>query len=98
MLDDMMSKLQGMQGAMEATKERLANIKVQGSAGGDKIVIEIDGNRKVTNVQLNGDLIDFEKEEIEDLFLTAINRAIEQADNLNNIEMANSAKGFFPGM
>lgn len=98
MLEDMMGKLQGMQGAMEATKERLANIKVQGSAGGDVVVVEIDGNRKVTNVVITGEIADFEKEELEDLFLTAVNRAIEQADNLNQIEMANSARGFFPGM
>ena len=97
MLEDMMGKLQGMQGAMEVTKERLSNIKVQGSAGG-AITIEIDGNRKVTDVTINADLTTIDKEELEDLVLTAVNRAIGQADNLNNIEMANATRGMFPGM
>jgi DNA-binding protein YbaB len=35
---------------------------------------------------------------MEDLVLTAVNRAIGQADNLNNIEMANATRGMFPGM
>ena len=92
-----MGQLQGMQGAMEATKDRLGKIKVQGSAGG-AVIVESDGNRKVTDVKINADWKEFDKEEWEDVVWTAVNRAIEQADNLNNIEMANSAKGLFPGL
>lgn len=93
MFGDMMNKLQGMQQQVEEIKKRLDTITVQGEAEG--IVVKISGNRKISDITIPTDLME-DKEALEDLLIIATNRAIEVASNLNDTEMASSAKGMLP--
>ena len=83
----MMEKLQAMQGRMEEIKNRLETIVVRGEAENGKIIVQINGNRKVKDIQLDPELLTGDKEQLEELLAVAVNRAIEQADNVNNSEM-----------
>jgi|TARA_B100001939_G_scaffold207205_1_gene178180 nucleoid-associated protein EbfC len=94
----MMEKLQAMQGRMEEIKNRLETIVVRGEAENGKIIVQINGNRKVKDIQLDPELLTGDKEELEELLAVAVNRAIEQADNVNNSEMQSAAMGMMPGM
>ena len=94
----MMEKLQAMQGRMEEIKNRLETIVVRGEAENGKIIVQINRNRKVKDIQLDPELLTGDKEELEELLAVAVNRAIEQADNVNNSEMQSAAMGMMPGM
>ena len=94
----MMEKLQAMQGRMEEIKNRLETIVVRGEAENGKIIVQINGNRKVKDIQLDPELLTGDKEELEELLAVAVNRAIEQADKVNNSEMQSAAMGMMPGM
>ena len=94
----MMEKLQAMQGRMEEIKNRLETIVVRGEAENGKIIVQINGNRKVKDIQLDPELLTGDKEELEELLAVAVNRAIEQADNVKNSEMQSAAMGMMPGM
>lgn len=95
---DMMAKLQKMQQQAEASKEKLDSLYINGEAGGNLIVVEMNGNRKLTKVSINTALDQMEKEDLEDLLIVAFNRAIEAANKVNEQEMANSARGLIPGL
>ena len=95
---DMMAKLQKMQQQAEASKEKLDTIYVNGEAGGNLVVVEMNGNRKLTKLSINTDLQQMEKEDLEDLLTVALNRAIDAANVANEKEMANSARGLIPGL
>ena len=61
-----------MQQALEESKVRLENTVVSGEAGGGLIRVEMNGNRKLTELSINGSLQDMDKEDLEDLLrLTA---------------------------
>ena len=94
----MMEKLQAMQGQMEEIKARLETITVRGEADNGNIKVHINGNRKVTDIELDESLLSKDKEELEELLLVAVNRAIEQADNLHNAEMGSAAMGMMPNV
>lgn len=94
---DMIKKLQAMQQAVEESKKRLEGIKVSGYADDNKIKVEANGNREITDVIIEKDLNDYDKEELQDLVLLAVNRAIDQANTVNEQEMAQSAGQFMPG-
>ena len=94
----MMEKLQAMQGRMEEIKSRLDTVIVRGEAENGKVKVQINGNRKVTDIEVDPDLLKGDMEELEELLIVAINRAIEQADNVNNSEMQGAAMGMMPGM
>lgn len=93
----MMEKLQQMQQQTEEIKQRLDHITVSGEAENGKIKVDITGNRKVKNIHIDESLL-ADKEELEELMLIAVNRAIEQADHVNETEMRSAAMNFMPNM
>lgn len=98
-MSNMMGKLKEMQDAVEESKKRLDSIYVKGESSDGKVRFVLNGNRKVKDVKVDESLLNPEnKEELEDLLVTAFNRAIEDADHVNENEMKGSAMGLFPGM
>src|SRR5690554_8124755 len=85
---DMMAKLQQMQQQAEASKQKLDTVIVNGEAGGNLVVVEMNGNRKLTKLSINTELNQMEKEDLEDLLTVALNRAIDAANAANEKEMA----------
>ncbi len=95
---NMMEQLQKMQASAEETKKKLESLTVYGESGGNLINVEMNGNRKLTKLTINAELDQIDKDDLEDLLSVALNRAIEEADKVNQHEMANSARGIIPGM
>tara|TARA_B100000508_G_scaffold138385_1_gene134336 strand:- start:18176 stop:18475 length:300 start_codon:yes stop_codon:yes gene_type:complete len=95
---NMMEQLQKMQASAEESKKKLDQITVYGEAGGNLINVEMNGNRKLTKLTINADLSQIDKDDLEDLLSVALNRAIEEANTVNEKEMAFAAKGIIPGM
>ena len=93
---DMMKKLQEMQQVVEESKRKLNDLKVEENING-KILVKANGNRIIENIEIL-DHKNMEKEELEDILLLALNRVIEKASALHDVEMANSTRGMIPGM
>jgi DNA-binding protein YbaB len=91
--NNMMKKLQEMQKQVEETKERLNNIKIEGVSASVKV--EVNGNGVVTDIKGGEGM---ENEELLDHVIIAANKALEQANQTKEMEMAQSAKGILPGM
>jgi nucleoid-associated protein EbfC len=89
--------LEKMQKSLEESKQKLANQKVTGEAGGGLVRIELDGNRKLTHLEINTDLNAIEKEDLEDFLAVALEKALAQANAINESEVSNSARQFLPG-
>lgn len=96
MFGDMMGKLQAMQQEVEASKKKLDGITVSAEAGGNLVTITMTANKKVKEIKLAESLAGEELEMMEDLLLTAFNRALEQAEKVAEKEMASSAKSILP--
>jgi DNA-binding YbaB/EbfC family protein len=80
-------------------KKRLDNITVTGSVEGGKISVNANGNKVVKSVIIDPEFFrDVDKEELEELLVTAINKAMEQADNVSQSEMAAVTKDMFGGL
>ncbi|MGV3631464.1 MAG: YbaB/EbfC family nucleoid-associated protein [Bacteroidota bacterium] len=90
--------LEKMQRSLEESKARLSQIKVMGEAAGGLVKIELDGNRKLTNVEINAELSQIDKEDLEDFLSVALAKALEEANRVNELEMASSARQFMPGL
>jgi len=91
-----MKKLQEMQQVVEESKRKLNDLKVEENING-KILVKANGNRIIENIEIL-DHKNMEKEELEDILLLALNRVIEKASALHDVEMANSTRGMIPGM
>ena len=98
MFGDMMGKLQDMKQKMEETKKRLDTITVEGEAGNNAVIVRANGNRQIKSVEISSELYRADKEELEDLLVIALNRALEKAEKVNEAEMAGAAKGIMPNL
>lgn len=99
MFGNMMGKLQEMQQKSEEVKKRLDTISVQGDAENGKVIVTSTANRKISGMEISEELLkNGDKDQIEDLCMLAVNRALEQAEKVYEAEMKNVAKGMLPGM
>jgi DNA-binding YbaB/EbfC family protein len=98
-MKDMMSKLQDMKGAVEDSKKRLENIYVKGDALDGKVRFVLDGNRKLKELFIDEEVFEnMEREELIESMIEGFNKAIEDADHVNENEMKSTAFNVFPGM
>lgn len=92
---DMFGKLQEMQQQMAQVQARLETLSVTADAEG--ISITANGNRRITNISIDTTVVDTtDAEQLEDLLMVAVNRAMEQADALNAAETQKVASGMLP--
>ena len=98
-MQDMMAKLQEMQGAVEDSKKRLENIYVKGDAFEGKIRFILDGNRQLKELFIDDEIMkQTPKDEIIQNLIDAFNKAIKDADHVNENEMKSTAFNIIPGM
>ncbi len=99
-MGEMMAKMQQMQSVAEESKKKLETINVQGKSPDGKIRFVMNGNRKLMELSIIDEAIlnPENKEEIEDMLVVAFNRALIEAEHVNESEMKNSASGLFPGL
>jgi len=95
-LSGMMAKLKDAQQKIEETKKRLNTVLVDGEAGNGMVKVTVTANRKVKNNFIDNELTD--KEEIEDLLIIALNKALDKANSINETELATAAKDGIPNI
>ena len=95
----MFDKLMQAQQKAGEMKARLDAITVSGSAEGGKITVTANANKIIEAIAIADDLFSVgDKEQLEELLVIAINKAMEQADNVGQSEMAAMTKGMFGGL
>ena len=95
----MFDKLFEAQQKAGEVKKRLDGITVTGTAEGGKITVQANANKLVQQVSIDEDFLkQADKEELEELLVIAINKAMEQADNISQSEMAAMTKDMLGGM
>lgn len=96
MFGDMMGKLQEMKQKMEEIKKRLETTTVKADSGDGAITVTANGNKKIVNISVGEEIAKGDREELEDLLVVAINRALEQAEKIHDAEMKGAASGMLP--
>lgn len=95
----MFDKLFEAQQKAGEVKQRLDNITVSGVAEGGKITVTANANKVIQSVTIDEAFLkDADKEELEELLVVALNKALAQADNVSQSEMAAMTKDMFGGM
>lgn len=80
-------------------KKRLDAITVYGSVEGGKINVKANANKVIQAIGIDPDFLkEADKEELEELLVTAVNKAIEQAENVSQSEMAALTKSMLGGL
>jgi DNA-binding YbaB/EbfC family protein len=95
----MFDKLFEAQQKAGEVKKRLDGITVSGTAEGGKITVTANGNKVIQSINIDDDFLkSADKEELEELLIVAINKALVQAENMSQSEMAALTKDMFGGL
>lgn len=85
----MFDKLFQAQQKAEEVKKRLDSISVLGEAEGGKVKVVSSANKEIKEVKIDNEFLGQlqDKEELEELLAVAINKALQQAENVSQSEM-----------
>lgn len=96
----MMKKVQKMQAQMEDVQEKLAEKKVEATAGGGVVKVVANGQQEIVDITIEPDAVDPDDVEmLEDLILAATNEAMRKVQDMASEEMGELTGGMnIPGL
>ena len=95
----MFDKLFQAQQKAQEIKARLDNISVVGEAEGSKVRVIATANKEIKEVIISEDLFtEGDREQVEELLIVALNKALAQADNISQAEMQAATNDMFGGL
>jgi len=95
----MFDKLFQAQQKAQEIKSRLDNISVVGEADGGRVRVIASANKEIKEVMINEELYEEnDKEQLEELLIVALNKALVQADQVSQAEMQAATQDMFGGL
>ena len=95
-----MKHAQEIQGRMKEMQESLRRLKVEGTAGGGMVTVEMNGQQQLLDCRIEPTLFESgDREMVEDLVVAAVNQALEKVKQAANDEMTRMTGGMdIPGL
>lgn len=95
----MFDKLSQAQQQIDEIKNRLDTIHVTGEACGGMIKVTATANKDFKELSIHPDfLAKAGKEELEEILIVAINKTLEEADRVSQVELEAVTKDIFGGL
>lgn len=95
MFDDLLGNLQKQQ---EDLQQKLAQILVEAEAGDGAVTVTAGADLHIENIKIDPSKLDLgDREQVEDLLLVAVNRALDEAKQKAAEETNKMVGGMFPG-
>ena len=99
-IGNLMKQAQQMQANMQKMQEEVANMEVEGQAGGGLVKVTMTGRHDVKRVSIDDSVLQDDKDMLEDLIAAAVNDAVRQVEKVSQEKMSSLTAGFNlpPGM
>ncbi len=93
----MMNKFKEAQKKVEETKKRLDTVLVDEQSADGLLEVTVTANREVKSIRIDDQLLE-DKEQLEDYLILTLNKAITQATQVHETELAAVAKEGMPNI
>ncbi len=95
-----LQQVKALQEKMAKMQEELALKKVEASAGGGMVTVEVNGRQEVLSIKIDRQVVDPEDiEMLQDLIVAAVNDGLRRAQEMAASEMGKLAGGLnIPGL
>jgi hypothetical protein len=93
-LGNLMKQAQQMQENLQKAQEELGNMEVTGEAGAGMVSVVINGRHDVKRVTIEPQLLQEDKEMLEDLLAAAINDANRRLEDISKEKLSGLTAGF----
>ena len=98
-LEGLMGQAMQMQAQMQEAQDKLSTVIVEAEAGGGMVRVKANGAYQITNIEIDPTIIDKDDPGmLEDLLLTAINRALAKAKTEGEAFIQHETRGAMPDL
>lgn len=99
-MGNLMKQVQEMQTKMAEVEEELAELIVEGSAGGGMVTVEANGKQELQTVKIDPELLNLDElDMLQDMIVAATNQALEASRELRVEKMSALTGGLkIPGL
>ena len=96
---NMYKQAQQMQKKMQEIQSELDELRIEGVSGGGMVTVVANGKKDIKSINISADILNEDKEMVEDLILSAINQALKNAESVSQEKMSAVTGGMkIPGL
>jgi hypothetical protein len=92
-IGNLLKQAQQMQANMQKMQEEMANMEVEGQAGGGMVKVTMTGRHDVKRVFIDPSLLSDDKEMLEDLIAAAVNDAVRHVEKMTQERVSGMTGG-----
>ena len=97
-MSKLLKQAQKMKHDMEKAQEELGSMEIDVSDSSNMVSIVLDGNKNILSLKLSEDLFSEEKDFIEDVLISVLNKANKEADLKIKEKMSEATGGMMPNI
>ena len=97
-MSKMLKQAQEMQKRMETVQNELSDIVIDADSGGGMVSVKINGNLEFQELNIQDEALLEDKEMIEDLVISAVNKGINMAQAKSKEKMESVTGGMLSGL
>ena len=97
-MSKLLKQAQEMQSQIEEVQDQLSDMIIDADAGGGMVSVKVNGKQEVLELNIEESALSEEKEMLEDLIISAINKALSKAQAESQNKMNSVTGGMMGGM
>ena len=97
-MSKLLKQAQEMQSQIEEVQNQLSDMMIDADAGGGMVSVKVNGKQEVLELNIEDSALSEEKEMLEDLIISAINKALSKAQAESQNKMNSVTGGMMGGM
>ena len=97
-MSKLLKQAQEMQQQIEEVQGQLSDMIVEAESGGGMVTVKVNGKQEVLEVNIDPEAMAEDKEMLEDLIISALNKALSKAQTDSQEKMNSVAGGMMSGL
>ena len=97
-MSKLLKQAQEMQQQIEEVQGQLSDMIVEAESGGGMVTVKVNGKQEVLEVNIDPEAMAEDREMLEDLIISALNKALSQAQSDSQEKMNSVTGGMMSGL
>ena len=97
-MSKLLKQAKDMQEQIEQAQSQLSELVIEADSGGGMVSVKVNGKQEIMELNIDSDAMSEEKEMLEDLIISALNKALSKSKSDSQEKMNSIAGGMMGGM